>query len=416
MFARRTDWNLTRNRLSEALDRHRAACRELLDLTVSNPTECGVEYDAQAILSSFSDPAALAYKPEAKGMAAARRAVSRYYAVRDAPAPEAASTLLASARGSGAQGAAHRVDPNHVLLVTSTSEAYSYVFRLLCEPGDDVLVPAPGYPLFDFLAAIHDARLTPYPLVYDQGWQIDFSSLEKAVGPRSRAIVVVNPNNPTGSFVSATEAEELNRLCAARRLALVADEVFLDYAHDGRARPSFSSNLGALTFTLSGLSKIAGLPQMKIAWIVAGGPEGPLRAALERLEVIADTYLSLSTPQQLALPTLLEQRSSMQRQLGERIRGNLEELDRQLTRQKLCRRLQTQGGWYVIVRVPAVGSDEELAIDLLEKYCTLLHPGHFYDFPQDGFLVASLITPAEVFCEGIRRTLEGLSIQHSAKE
>jgi len=353
-------------------------------LTVSNPTECGLEYDARAILSSFSDPAALAYKPEAKGMAAARRAVCRYYAARDTGG---------------------RLDPDHVLLVTSTSEAYSCVFRLLCEPGDDVLVPAPGYPLFDFLAAIHDVRLTPYPLVYDQGWQIDFSSLDKAMGPRSRAIVVVNPNNPTGSFVSATEAEQLNRLCAARRLALVADEVFLDYAHDGRARPSFSSNSGALTFTLSGLSKIAALPQMKIAWIVAGGPEGPLRAALERLEVIADTYLSLSTPQQLALPTLLEQRNFIQPQLGERIRRNLEELDLQLSRQKLCRRLQTEGGWCVILRVPAVRSDEELAIALLEEHLTLLHPGHFYDFPQDGFLVASLITPPETFSEGLRRTL-----------
>jgi aspartate/methionine/tyrosine aminotransferase len=383
MFSKRTRWKLACNRYTLAQERFRAAGREALDLTVSNPTRCGLHYDAQAILTSLVAPAALDYAPQAKGVLGARQAVAAYYRERDGLA----------------------IDPEHIVLTTSTSEAYSFVFRLLCDPGDEVLVPAPSYPLFQFLADLQDVHLVPYPLLYDHGWQVDLPSLEKSLTPRSRAILVVNPNNPTGSYVKPAELVDLNRLGLEHELALVADEVFLDFAHDQQVRPSLARNPSALTFTLSGLSKISGLPQMKVAWAVASGPGELVREALPRLEVIADTYLSMNAPIQLATPVLLEQRHAVQRQLLERIRVNLKELDRQLSPQTACQRLEVEGGWYAVLRVPVTRSDEDLAIDLLERQSVLVHPGHFYDFPRDGYLVVSLISPVEDFREGIGRLL-----------
>jgi alanine-synthesizing transaminase len=222
-------------------------------------------------------------------------------------------------------------------------------------------------------------------------------------------VLVVHPNNPTGSYVKPAEAEALSRLCRERELALVADEVFLDYAHAGSPRPSFAGNPDALTFTLSGLSKISALPQMKVAWIATSGPKGLAATACERLEMIADTYLSLSAPLQLATPQLLEQRHVMSRQLLERIACNLSELDAQLAPQTSCQRLQIEAGWYAVLRVPVTGSDEELAVALLQRESVLVHPGHFYDFPTDRYLVLSLITPSEQFREGIRRLLRHIS-------
>jgi aspartate/methionine/tyrosine aminotransferase len=279
------------------------------------------------------------------------------------------------------------------------------VFRLLCNPDDEILVPKPSYPLFEFLAGLENVKLVPYPLIYDHGWQIDFPSLYKAVTHRTRAVVVVHPNNPTGSYVSAVEQTELNAFCREYNLSLIVDEVFLDYAHDGVARQTFATNRDVLTFTLSGLSKISGLPQMKLAWVVTSGPEDKVQAALARLEVIADTYLSVNAPIQWAAPVLLDQRKSIQPLLLDRLRTNLEELDRDLARQKACARLDVEGGWYALLRVPVTQSDEDLAIDLLRKVAVLVHPGHFYDFPTDGYLVVSLITPPEEFREGIRRLL-----------
>jgi aspartate/methionine/tyrosine aminotransferase len=298
------------------------------------------------------------------------------------------------------------------------------VFRLLCNPEDEVLVPKPSYPLFDFLADLQDVKLVGYPLIYEHGWQIDWPSLEKAVSERTRAVVVVHPNNPTGSYVSAEERARLNELCAKHGLALIVDEVFLDYAHkshplktakepalslskDGSASSeveSFVTNHEVLTFTLSGLSKISALPQMKLAWIAVSGPEEEGNAAVERLEVIADTYLSLSAPVQLAASTLLKQRKKIQPQLMQRVCANLAELDRQLWQQG-CARLDVEGGWYAVLRVPATRSDEELAIELLEQASVLVHPGHFYDFPRDGYLVLSLIARQEEFRQGISRLL-----------
>lgn len=380
MFSRRTNWNLAPNDYTRAVEEHRRRGRELRDLTASNPTTIGFEFD-ESILQAFSRPEAFRYSPDPRGLRSAREAVSAYYASRG-----------------------ETVSPDHVILTTSTSEAYSFVFRLLCDPADEVLVPSPGYPLFDFLAEIQDVRVKTYVLFYDHGWHVDLHSIRSSMGIGARAIMAIHPNNPTGSYIHASEAAELSALCAEKGAALVVDEVFLDFAHDSHQRPSFATNRDVLTFTLSGLSKIAGLPQMKFAWMVVSGPDELVAPALERLEVIADTYLSMNTPTQLAVPAMLATRESFQRQLMARVRSNLAELDAKLARQTLCNRLEIEGGWYAVLRVPVTRSDEQLAIDLLQK-SVLVHPGHFYDFPSNGYLVVSLITPEQEFREGLGRLL-----------
>jgi alanine-synthesizing transaminase len=389
MFSRRTDWNLTPNRLTLAQREIMRQGKQILDLTVSNPTRVGLEYDQAQILSALPDARVLDYDPQPKGLLEARHAVANYYG-RDTSS----------------------VNPESITLTTSTSEGYSFLFRLLANAGDEILVPKPSYPLFDFLADLQDVRLIGYPLLYDHGWHIDFPSLDRLISERTRAIVVVHPNNPTGSYVKAAERDQLNRLCLRHNIALIADEVFLDYANPSaqpRASRSFSSNQEALTFTLSGLSKISALPQMKLAWIVASGPPKLSSDAMERLEVIADTYLSVNAPIQFAAKILLDQRHSIQQQLASRILDNLSELDRQLDLQKGCTRLQTEGGWNVILRVPATRADEDLAITLLQACSVLTHPGHFYDFGRDGYLVLSLITPRAQFRDGMSRLLQFLS-------
>ncbi len=382
MFADRTNWNLEPNRLSEALARHRVAGKPLIDLTASNPTECGFIYDREKILSALANPQSLSYEPQPKGLLPAREAVAGYYA-----------------------GRGDSVKANDILLTTSTSEAYSFVFRVLCSPGDEVLIPTPSYPLFDLLADIQDVRLVRYPLIYDHGWQIDFHALEAALTARARAIIVVHPNNPTGHFTKPEERSRLNQLCAARQIAVIADEVFLDFSLSVKPQTSWAPNSEALTFTMSGLSKICGLPQMKVAWLVTSGPDGLKAQALDRLEVIADTYLSMNAPIQHAIPEFLEQRHEFQRQLVSRAKGNLAELDRLLSARKACSRLALEGGWYAVLRVPATLTDEEVALDLLEKEGVYVHPGHFYDFPSDGYLIVSLIVPQREFAEGIKRLL-----------
>jgi alanine-synthesizing transaminase len=432
MFSERTNWKLTQNQFTKALEEVRVGGVRVLDLTVSNPTRAGLHYDEQAILGALASPRALDYDPQSKGLREAREAVAGYYRDR-------------SGRGERdvASNVSTMVDPEQIILTTSTSEGYSYVFRLLCNAGDELLVPKPSYPLFEFLADLQDVKLVPYPLIYDHGWQMDFPSLEKVVTERTRGVVVVHPNNPTGSFVAAGELELLNAFCRAHELAVIADEVFLDYGlkpiHDraeensrslhalvdrhspihrlGRddnseglaAHASFAGNREVLTFTLSGVSKVVALPQMKVAWVVTSGPEELRTAAIGRLEVIADTYLSMNAPIQWAVPALLEQRKSIQRQLLERVRANLMELDRQLAGQESCQRLSVQGGWYAVLRVPVTRSDEELAIELVREKLVVVHPGHFFDFPSDGYLILSLITPEGEFREGIRRVLEHLN-------
>jgi alanine-synthesizing transaminase len=373
---------MTPNRLSEALAAHRAAGKPLLDLTVSNPTECGFEYDGEAILEALRNPAALSYEPNPRGLESARGAVARYYADRGAI-----------------------VAIEDIFLTTSTSEAYSYVFRTLCDPGDELLIPSPSYPLFDFLADIQDVNLVRYPLLYDHGWQIDFHALEQAITPRTRGVIVVHPNNPTGQYAKSAEMARLNSICSAREMAIIADEVFLDFALEGERPASFAANREALTFTLSGLSKISGLPQMKAAWLIVGGPEQMKREVLGRLEVIADTYLSVNAPVQLALPRFLEQRHAFQKQVMERVRRNLAELDRQLASQAACSRLKVEGGWCAVLRVPATCSDEDLSLALLREKGISVHPGHFYDFTSGKFLVVSLLVREVEFSHGISRIL-----------
>jgi alanine-synthesizing transaminase len=400
MFADRTNWNLTPNRLSEELAQHLAAGKRIFDLSASNPTEGGFEYDGESMLRALCNETALTYVPDPKGLLRARQAVAEYYA-----------------------GRGDEVSVEDIVLTTSTSEAYSFIFRVLCNPGDEVLVPAPSYPLFGFLADIHDVRLIQYPLLYDYGWQIDFHALQQATTPRTRGVIVVNPNNPTGHFVRPEDLDTLNEICSLRGMAIVADEVFLDFAHGetsarrdptknsrprgaaGKKPSSLAVNSGALTFTMSGLSKISGLPQMKAAWLVTSGPEALKTKALERLEVIADTYLSMNAPVQLALPELLQQRHGFQKQVMTRVRKNVAELDRQLTQKKSCNRLEIEGGWYAVLRVPATRSDDDLAVELLKTKGIYVHPGHFYDFPNDGYLIVSLIMPEREFSEGIRLLL-----------
>ncbi len=393
MFASRTNWPLEPNRFARALEAHRHSGKPLLDLTASNPTACGFAYPEAEILAALADPRALRYRPDPKGLRETREAVAEYYRER-----------------AGFFPSAERVDPERVLLAASTSEGYSYIFRLLCEPGDEVLVPAPSYPLFEFLADLADVRLVPYPLLYDHGWQMDFASLRAALTSRSRAVLVVHPNNPTGSFVKARETAALAEICASREMAMVADEVFLDYGDAESVATTFAFGSAALTFTLSGLSKICALPQMKLAWIVTSGPAHSVQAAMERLEIIADTFLSPSTPVQLATAKFLALRGSLASQLRARIAANLAFLDSTLPARGAICRLRREGGWYAVLRMAAtpgaaLEDDEEFAVALLDRCSVLVHPGHLFNFPGDGFLVVSLIVPEDEFSEGIRRLI-----------
>jgi len=410
MFSERTNWRLAQNRFTQEIEAARGRGARLLDLTASNPTRVGLEYDLEGIVAELRTERMLDYDPQAKGVLAAREAVARYYE---------------------SDHGVRKLDPERIVLTTSTSEGYSYVFRLLCNAGDELLVPKPSYPLFEFLADLQDVKLVPYPLIYDDGWQIDFHSLEMAVTARTRGVVLVHPNNPTGSYVHESELGPLNEFCRAHELALIVDEVFLDYrmgnsgapheyARFGRVgdagtvptsswmAPTFVANRDVLTFTLSGLSKISALPQMKVAWVVTSGPEDHVTSAMARLEVIADTYLSMNAPVQWAVHAMLEQRKSIQGQLLARLSTNLMELDRQLAAHKACQRLCAEGGWYAVLRVPVTRSDEELCIDLVRERSVVVHPGHFYDFESDGYLVLSLIPAHSEFSEGIARVLEYL--------
>jgi alanine-synthesizing transaminase len=387
MFSDRTNWPLTRNPITIALDELRASGTPLLDLTASNPTQCRFHYDSTAILSAFQNHAALTYDPQPKGTLAARREVARYYL------DDHQTT----------------VDLDSLFLTTGTSEAYSYAFRLLCNPGDELLLPKPSYPLFEFLAGLQDVRLAPYSLAYAHGWFIDFQSLENSITPRTRAVLLVHPNNPTGSYVQPEELIRLNALCKKHNLALIVDEVFLDFPFDSAPRKTFASNTEVLTFTLSGLSKVSALPQMKIAWLAVTGPDSQLLPALDRLEIIADTYLSVSAPAQAALPVLLAQRHSLRPQLLARINENLSHLQSQLRSHPTCELLHAEAGWYATLRYSTNSgthfSDEDLAIHLLRDHHVLLHPGHFYDFPSPNHLVVSLITPPPTFREALQKLL-----------
>lgn len=381
MFASRTHWNLEENRLTRLAAGRREA-GTLLDLTVSNPTRCGFDYPA-ALLEALRDPRSLIYRPDPFGLPEAREAVAAYY----------------GERGIGAS-------PDDLVLTASTSEAYSHLFRLLCDPGDRVHTPRPSYPLFDLLASVNDVRLDSYPLFYDHGWHLDVAALEAGIDSRSRAILVVHPNNPTGSYLRPTDWEALQTLAARHDLALIVDEVFFDYpltAAPERVIDPRSSR--ALTFTLNGLSKIAALPQMKLGWMLLSGPAPLVDDARSRLEIINDTFLSVDTPVQWAAATLLDHRHHIQPQIRRRTTANLTCLDAALAApaaQGLLRRLEVEGGWTAIVRLPRLRTDADWAEALLEQTGVLVHPGHFYDFAEEGHMVVSLIAPEGLFSAGIR--------------
>jgi alanine-synthesizing transaminase len=376
-FSQRTSWDTEESDLARAHRERLRAGLPIADLTASNPTRCGFEYPD--LLSALTDARALDYDPHPLGLRAAREAVCAYYADHGAV-----------------------VSPNQIVLTTSTSEAYSYLFRLLCDPGNEILAPQPGYPLFDYLAALDDVLLKPAPLVYDHGWQIDPDSFRRAITPATRAIVLVHPNNPTGQFTKPWEARELASMCREFGLSLIVDEVFLDYAFDSNQRVvSFAAGLEDVpVFVVSGLSKIAGLPQMKAGWIVATGPEYTL--AMERIEVIADTFLSMNAPVQWALPKWLAGRDKIQRQIRSRVRANLAELDKRLGEQKTIRRLEVEGGWYAVLRIPAIQRDVKTVLDLLDQG-VWAQPGYFFGMEEAGWLVVSLLGSESEFKYGIRR-------------
>jgi aspartate/methionine/tyrosine aminotransferase len=365
---------LTETPWAQQLARLRAAGARLCDLTASNPTHCGFSYDAASILAPLNDPGALAYHPDPRGLRAAREAVCRYY--QD-------------------HGAA--VEPEQIFLTTSTSEAYSFLFRLLCDPGDEVLIGQPGYPLFDFLARLDDVGLVSYELFYDHGWHVDLELLRRRVTSRTRAVMIVHPNNPTGNFTKGGEREVIETLCSEHGLALIVDEVFLDYGLDQRGESFATRSHTVPTFVLSGLSKVAALPQMKAAWIACFA-EGE---AMQRLEVISDTFLSLSAPIQCALPAWLSQRATLQGQIRERLRANLVSLDAILSRQTLVTRLTVEAGWYAVLRVPGLQPQEDTALDLLLERGVVVHPGGFFGFSGQGWLVVSLLTALKEFREGV---------------
>lgn len=373
-FSERTNWNTEESELARAHRARLAARLPVADLTASNPTRCGFAYEA-AWLNVLADPRALDYDPQPKGLPAAREAVCRYYADHGV-----------------------RVDPAHVVLTTSTSEAYSFLFRLLCDPGSEILVPQPGYPLFDFLATLDDVRVKSASLVYDHGWQIDPEGFRRAITSATRAIVLVHPNNPTGHFTKPWEAQVLAELCREYGLSLIVDEVFLDYAWGGSAR-SFAEGLQDVpVYVVSGLSKIAGLPQMKAAWILTTGPQ--CKHALARLEVIADTFLSMNAPVQWAMTAWLAGRQAIQQQIRIRVAENLAELDRHLAGQETTRRLSAEGGWYAVLRIPALQSDERTVRELLDRG-VWVHPGYFFGMPESGWLVVSLLGRPDEFRAGV---------------
>ncbi len=376
-LSRRTAIDDAPNALAEAVARVRRDGGELLDLTVGNPTTAGLPYDARAILEALADPRALVYAPEPLGLDAAREAVARDWAARGVT-----------------------VDASRIALTASTSEAYAVLFKVLCDPGDEVLVPAPSYPLLGFLAAFESVTLVPYPLVHADRWHVDLGALRAAVTPRTKAIVVVNPNNPTGSYLGEDELEAMLDL----ELPIISDEVFATYplaAPAGRVATVVHATRG-LVFALSGLSKLAALPQLKLGWIGVAGERALVARAMKRLELVLDTFLSVATPIQLALPTILARRVVTEEAIRARTRVNLEVLRAALGSAPSARVLGVEGGWYAIVRVPETQSDEAWALALVEAGVQV-QPGYFFDMGRGAHLVVSLLTPEDVFAEGASR-------------
>jgi alanine-synthesizing transaminase len=390
MFSARVHWDLPPNRLSVALQARKAAGVPFLDLTESNPTRAGIVYDQAEVTASLSQPGLMLYQPEARGLPVARNAITAYYRERG-----------------------FTVDPEDLLLTSGTSEAYGYLCKLLADPGDELLVPAPGYPILEILTPLEDVRLAQYRLLYEEGrgWRIDLERLRNSISRSTRAIVVVSPNNPTGSYLKADELAEVSAICRQFDCALIVDEVFSDYDADGPARGTDPRRVAsaveassALTFVLNGFSKVVGLPQLKLSWIHVGGPGDLRRQAMDRLELISDAFLSVGAPVQHAAARIFAMRGAIQ----EQVRGRVERNGRVLAdavSSGPCRVLDREGGWYAVLAIPDEIPEEELVLRLLEQDGVLAHPGYFYDFPSGSFLVLSLLTPPDVFDEGVRKIM-----------
>ena len=384
VFSTRVSSDLTPNRLSGAIARLRENRLEFDDLTESNPTRVGIDYPVR-LLETLARPSGLIYAPEPFGMPAARDAVVGDFRRRGMTVPR-----------------------DRIVLTASTSEAYSMLFKLLCNPGDEVLVPAPSYPLFEYLAALDSVRPRTYQLEYHGAWSLDIDSLRRGTTDRTRAVVVVSPNNPTGSYLKRAELDALAIHCRDHGLALIGDEVFAEYVLDADL-PRTSSVLAqrqALTFSLGGLSKGLGLPQLKLGWMVAAGPDEFVRPALERLELICDTYLSVATPVQAGLATLLTDGAAIRRGIRDRVTRNYRALLRAAPQFPSVDVLPAEGGWYAVIQVPAMQSEESLVLQLLEHDRVLVHPGYFFDFPREAFLVLSLLPRPEVFDRAVSRALK----------
>ncbi|MFZ0132866.1 MAG: pyridoxal phosphate-dependent aminotransferase [Desulfobacterales bacterium] len=387
MFSDRFDWNLPPNPLSRLLDDKKRAGETVLDLTESNPTRVGLAYPVDDILAALSRPASLTYTPDPRGLSTARRAIGNYYHERGVS-----------------------IDTDALFLTAGTSDAYSMLFKLLGNPGDEILIPRPGYPLLSYLARFEGLQADAYPLSYDitKGWSIDLDVLQALITPRTRAIVLIDPNNPTGSYVKPAEWAALAALGRRHELALIVDEVFSDYAAGDSTDflPQDLSRFKALTFILNGFSKSVGLPQVKMGWIAVGGKSAQARVARSRLETLLDFYLSVATPVQHATDTLLALRHAVQRQILCRIEANSRLLQERVARTGNCRVLRREGGWYAVVDILDAVSDEDRVLQLLANDDTLVHPGFFYDFNREGFVVVSLLPPEDTFRRGVSRLIE----------
>ncbi len=383
-YSRRLAWDGQLNSITRLVTEKRANGERLIDLTVSNPTQVVPAYPHEAIRRAYGELPDFLYEPDPLGYPAARDAIAGYYRKRHI-----------------------EVCADRLLVTASTSEAYSLLFKLFCDPDDEVLVPVPSYPLFEYLAGAECVHTIPYRLAYDGDWYIDFDDLESRISPRTRAIVVVNPNNPTGSYLKRPESVRLLETAAERKLVCISDEVFCDYPLD-RTEDSVDSLIGsdiALSFSMSGLSKAAGMPQMKLGWIAINGPEGDWTRARSRLELLSDSFLSVGTPVQRALPALLEIGTGIRQALQARIRTNLDWIVSALA-DTAGSVLPVGGGWSAIIQLPQIQSEESWVISLLDEENVLVQPGYFFDMASEAYVVISLITTPELFQEGV----EGLKI------
>jgi len=387
-FARRTQWRRETNALNKALEDLQARHIPVMDLTASNPTSCGFLYP-EAMLSALNSLDNLHYHPDARGMKSAREALTQYYLCQKAV-----------------------LSPDDIILTASTSEAYSFLMRLLANPGERILIPKPSYPLFQFLLEINDVEVEYYPLVYGrESWRLDCRALERlVVAAKPKAIILVNPNNPTGSYISRTELNFLNELCRKHQIAIISDEVFFEYPLTPSDAVSCIGNRAVLTFVLGGLSKTLGCPQMKCAWILASGPQLVLQESLARLEIIADTYLSVNTPVQNALSIWLDHAPQIQEQIISRIKENFQWLSAHVNgHTPLLSLLFLQGGWYATLRIPAVKSEEDWVLEFLSEDHVSVYPGYFFDFDREAYIVLSLLPPVPIFQEAAGRILRRLA-------